>query len=229
MTAEGLTRRMRPLSSIMEVGNVVDLSIRSVDFYICVGDCMGIRLVRPSAVNINCFHWMSGKTLEIFIHKDRRRNVVCIHYTYSSIGHAHGHAHGYAVLNLVLLVVVRPCVYTLCVQLYLYNTNQCRDISGSVKKWIIIPRTKFFFIFFFWNTPLETSIDKRTRSRSIYSVTFRYPHTLLNFVPLARGTRTSAAARSFQSQRGTSSIVGRQQESMWVSVLINKFVALKCV
>jgi hypothetical protein len=41
-----------------------------------------IRLVtcRPSAVIITHFHWTSGKTLENFIHKDRRRNVGCIHY-----------------------------------------------------------------------------------------------------------------------------------------------------
>jgi hypothetical protein len=38
-----------------------------------------IRLVRPSTVIITYFHWMSGKTLENFIHKDRRRNVGCIH------------------------------------------------------------------------------------------------------------------------------------------------------
>ena len=39
-----------------------------------------IRLVRPSAVIITHKKWVSGKTLESFIHKDRPRNVGCIHY-----------------------------------------------------------------------------------------------------------------------------------------------------
>jgi hypothetical protein len=39
-----------------------------------------IRLVRPSAVIIAHKKWVSGETLENFIHKDRPRNVGCIHY-----------------------------------------------------------------------------------------------------------------------------------------------------
>jgi hypothetical protein len=41
MTAEGLTRRMGPQTSIMQVGNLVNLSIRLADFLICMADCMG--------------------------------------------------------------------------------------------------------------------------------------------------------------------------------------------
>ena len=44
-----------------------------------------IRLVRPSAVSITHKMWVSGKTLENFIHKDRRRNVGCIHYMYTAV------------------------------------------------------------------------------------------------------------------------------------------------
>ena len=40
-----------------------------------------IRLVRPSAVSITHKMWVSGKTLENFIHKDRRRNVGWLHYS----------------------------------------------------------------------------------------------------------------------------------------------------
>ena len=40
-----------------------------------------IRLVRPSAVSITHKMWVPGKTLENFIHKDRRRNVGCVHHT----------------------------------------------------------------------------------------------------------------------------------------------------
>ena len=42
MTAKGLSRRMGPLSSIMHVGNLVNVSIRIPDLIIiCMGDCMG--------------------------------------------------------------------------------------------------------------------------------------------------------------------------------------------
>jgi hypothetical protein len=39
-----------------------------------------IRLVRPSAVIITHKKWVSGETLESFIHKDRPRNVGCVHH-----------------------------------------------------------------------------------------------------------------------------------------------------
>ena len=38
-----------------------------------------IRLVRPSAVIITHKTWAPGLTLENFIHKDRPRNVGCVH------------------------------------------------------------------------------------------------------------------------------------------------------
>jgi hypothetical protein len=44
MTAEGLTRRMRPLSSIMQVGNLVNLSIHLADFKMCMRDCMAYTI-----------------------------------------------------------------------------------------------------------------------------------------------------------------------------------------
>ena len=54
-----------------------------------MGDCMvctmpesgPIRLVRPSAVSITHKMLAPGPTLENFIHKDRRRNVGCVHHT----------------------------------------------------------------------------------------------------------------------------------------------------
>jgi hypothetical protein len=39
-----------------------------------------ICLVTSSAVIITHKKWVSGKTLENFIHKDRRRNVGCVHH-----------------------------------------------------------------------------------------------------------------------------------------------------
>ena len=39
-----------------------------------------ICLVRPSAVGITHKKWVPGKTLENCIHKDRRRNVGCVHH-----------------------------------------------------------------------------------------------------------------------------------------------------
>ena len=39
-----------------------------------------IRLVRPSAVGITHKKWVPGETLENCIHKDRRRNVGCVHH-----------------------------------------------------------------------------------------------------------------------------------------------------
>ena len=39
-----------------------------------------IRLVRPSPVIITHKKWVSDETLEKFIHKDRPRNVGCVHY-----------------------------------------------------------------------------------------------------------------------------------------------------
>ena len=39
-----------------------------------------IRLVRPSAVITTHKMWVSGKTLENYIHQDRRRNVGCVHH-----------------------------------------------------------------------------------------------------------------------------------------------------
>jgi hypothetical protein len=39
-----------------------------------------ICLVRPSAVIITHKKWVSGETLEKFIHKDRPSNVGCFHY-----------------------------------------------------------------------------------------------------------------------------------------------------
>jgi hypothetical protein len=40
-----------------------------------------IRLVRPSAVSINHKKLAHEPTLENFIHKDRRRNVGCVHHS----------------------------------------------------------------------------------------------------------------------------------------------------
>jgi hypothetical protein len=40
-----------------------------------------IRLVRPSAVSITHKKLAYEPTLENFIHKDRRRNVGCVHHT----------------------------------------------------------------------------------------------------------------------------------------------------
>ena len=40
-----------------------------------------IRLVRPSAVIITYFQLASGQTLENFIHKNRPRNVGCVHHS----------------------------------------------------------------------------------------------------------------------------------------------------
>jgi hypothetical protein len=51
MSAEGLTRRVRPQTSIKQVGNLVNSSIHLADFLICMGDCMD----RPR--NVGRFHY----------------------------------------------------------------------------------------------------------------------------------------------------------------------------
>ena len=44
--------------------------------------CGPIRLVRPSAVIIDHKKWVYRLTLENCFHKDRRRNVGCLHYSF---------------------------------------------------------------------------------------------------------------------------------------------------